>query len=82
MSADAILVPIGFIIDAYKGIGFTVCAEDPTVIDLRRGAEMAFLSHVDGLVDLSFVVQDADALGVKDELLMYLASKYGAEASD
>lgn len=80
--ADAILVPIGFIIDAYKGIGFTVCEEEPNIITLRRGEEMAFLSHVDGLVDLSFVVQDADVCGIKDELLMYLVSKYGAESSD
>ena len=43
MSADAMLVPIGFIIDAYKGIGFKVCEEETNITTLRRGgAEIAF----------------------------------------
>ena len=73
------LVPIGFIIDAYEGIGFKVCEEEQNITTLRRDDGIAFLSHLDGLVDLSFIAQDADACEVKDELLMYLASKYGAE---
>ena len=72
-------VPIGFIIDAYEGIGFKVCEEEQNITTLRRDDVIAFLSHLDGLVDLSFIAQDADACEVKDELLMYLASKYGAE---
>ena len=37
------LVPIGFIIDAYKGIGFKVCEEETNITTLRRGgAEIAF----------------------------------------
>ena len=77
------LVPIGFIIDAYKGIGFSVCAEETNIITLQRdGPEIAFLSHLDGLVDLSFIAHDADVCGVRTELLMYLASKYGAESND
>ena len=31
------LVPIGFIIDAYKGIGFKVCEEETNITTLRRG---------------------------------------------
>jgi hypothetical protein len=79
MSANVMLVPIGFIIDAYEGIGFKVCEEEQNITTLRRDEEIAFLSHLDGLVDLSFIAQDADACEVKDELLMYLASKHGAE---
>ena len=76
------LFPWVLFIDAYIGIGFTVCEEEPIFVTLRRGEEIAFLSCIDGLVDLSFVTQDADACGIKDELLMHLVSKYGAESRD
>jgi hypothetical protein len=41
MSADVMLVPIGFIIDAYKGIGFKVCEEEQNITTLRRDEEIA-----------------------------------------
>ena len=78
--ADAMLVPLSFIIDAYEGIGFAVVEEreNPDMIVLRRNDAVVFFNSLDGWVDLSFVAQDAESCEVMDELFMYLAAKYGA----
>jgi hypothetical protein len=88
MSTDVKPIPLAFIVNACLGIGFEVIEEKehPEMIVLQRGDSILFLNSLDGLLDFTFVLEDADSCGgnTKDKLLEYMIShiRAGGIASD
>lgn len=74
-------VPLDFIIDAYKNIGFSVVEEKdtPHMIVLSRDDALVFFNSLDNWVDLEFVAEDARSCEAAEDLFIYLAFKYGSD---